>query len=112
MALIAILVIVCTPSHRTKERKERARQIVCAYNLKGIDDGFNAWKDEHNGLLPMQVSVTNGGTMELTANSVITHFLILTNSKLRTIQSRVISYDDHGTNRNQLYSETNYGISL
>jgi competence protein ComGC len=45
--------------------KQKARRIACVNNLKEMGVGFRLWEGNHNDKYPMQVSVTNGGAMEL-----------------------------------------------
>ena len=45
--------------------RHKSARIVCVNNQKEIAASFRAWANDHNDKYPMQVSVTNGGTMEL-----------------------------------------------
>jgi competence protein ComGC len=67
--------------------KQKARRIDCMNNLKEIGVGFRLWEGNHNDKYPMQVSVTNGGAMELigTGNAYVlwqTMFNELRSSKI------------------------------
>jgi hypothetical protein len=58
----------------------RAAPISCTNNLKQVGLAFRIWAGDHNDRMPMQVSVTNGGAMELTeAGSVYAAFLVMSN---------------------------------
>lgn len=61
--------------------KRRASHINCASNLKQIGISFWIRSGDNNGKFPMQVSVTNGGTMELIADGKNTwlNFLVMSN---------------------------------
>jgi len=62
--------------------RSRARpcRIACTNNVKQIGLSFHTWAIDHNDHFPMQVSVTNGGTMELAASgSVFPHFQAMSN---------------------------------
>jgi prepilin-type processing-associated H-X9-DG protein len=61
ICVIAILTAMLLPAHTGPKH---APQIVCMNNLKQIDIGFIIYADDNGGKFPMQVSVTNGGTME------------------------------------------------
>jgi prepilin-type processing-associated H-X9-DG protein len=54
---------------------------MCVNNLKQVGLAYYVWADDHNGKFPMQVSVTNGGTMELTADgkNPWLNFLVMSN---------------------------------
>jgi prepilin-type processing-associated H-X9-DG protein len=62
--------------------KPRARRlgISCENNMKQVGLAFRSWAIDHEGQLPMQVSVTNGGTKELIASGkVFPHFQVMSN---------------------------------
>jgi hypothetical protein len=48
--------------------------------MKQVALGFRVWAIDNNGHFPMQVSVTNAGSMELAASGVVfPHFLVMSN---------------------------------
>jgi competence protein ComGC len=47
------------------DTKDKAQRINCVSNLKQIGIAFRLWEGNHNDKYPMQVSVTNGGAMEM-----------------------------------------------
>jgi len=52
----------------------------CTNNLKQIGLAFRQWALDNNDKNPQQVSVTNGGTMELVGGgNVFPHFLVMSN---------------------------------
>jgi prepilin-type N-terminal cleavage/methylation domain-containing protein/prepilin-type processing-associated H-X9-DG protein len=58
----------------------RARRVTCLFNLKQIGLAENSWAADHAGNFPMQVSETNGGTMEFTTGTnAFRHFQVLSN---------------------------------
>ena len=60
--------------------RSEVQQINCIKNLKQIGVAFRLWEGEHNGKYPMQVSVTNGGAMELvTTGNVAVCFQTMSN---------------------------------
>jgi prepilin-type processing-associated H-X9-DG protein len=62
------------------QAKRRAGSICCNCNLKQIVLSFKIWEDDHGGKFPMQTSVTNGGTMELTdGRSAWIDFAVISN---------------------------------
>jgi prepilin-type N-terminal cleavage/methylation domain-containing protein len=65
-AVLAILVALFLPS--VFHRRHDHYRVQCVNNLKMIGLSFKTWALDNNDLFPMQVSVTNGGTMELIAN--------------------------------------------
>ena len=60
--------------------RSRGSGISCANNLKQINYAFRIWAGDYNDLFPTQVSVTNGGAMELAnQGSAYAVFLIMSN---------------------------------
>jgi len=110
IAIIAILAALLLPTDYNK--KGRAKAAQCAFELKTIGNNFSIWSQEHWGKLPMRISITNGGTMELIpSGSAAVHFLTLTNSKLAFVESgtRWIT-NTNGRDLYVPYSTTNYGL--
>jgi prepilin-type N-terminal cleavage/methylation domain-containing protein/prepilin-type processing-associated H-X9-DG protein len=78
IAIIAILCAAFLPA--LAKRKARSSRIGCTNNLKQIGLSFKQWGLDNNDKYPMQVSVTNGGTMELiAAGNVVANFLVMSN---------------------------------
>lgn len=79
LAMVAILVMAALllpalvrPPHR--------HYVSCVNNLKQIGLSFKCWALDNADQFPMQVSVTNGGTMELVSKGkVFPHFLVMSN---------------------------------
>jgi prepilin-type processing-associated H-X9-DG protein len=60
--------------------QHRARSVCCNCNLKQVELAFSIWANDHSNKNPMQVSATNGGTLELVAGGdVFPHFQVLSN---------------------------------
>jgi len=58
----------------------RSSRLSCTNNMKQIGLSFRCWAIDNDDHFPMQVSVTNGGTMELAASGVVfPHFQVLSN---------------------------------
>ena len=72
--LVALLLPVT--SHRALPPRSQ-----CVNNLKQINLAYYVWGLDHNGKFPMQVSVADGGTMELTADgrNAWFNFLVMSN---------------------------------
>lgn len=113
--LVVVICVVCILAAMllpANGGKSKAMQINCAHNLKDIGESFAAWKIDHQGQFPMQVSVATGGSMELISNgSAIAHFLTLTNSKLQFVGGGTRYFSRDGTNVSESYSFTNYGMN-
>jgi competence protein ComGC len=63
--VIAVLAAMLLPA---TTHGGKARIPWCMNNQKQIDLGFQVFAGDNNGKFPMQLSVTNGGTMELVRN--------------------------------------------
>jgi prepilin-type N-terminal cleavage/methylation domain-containing protein len=60
--------------------KTSAQKINCVNNLKQIGVAFRTWALDYGDKYPAQVSITNGGTMELVlSGSVYPHFSVMSN---------------------------------
>jgi len=60
--------------------KRISSHVSCITNLKEIGLAFEMWAGDHNDKYPMEISVANGGTMELAATGdVIATFQIISN---------------------------------
>lgn len=78
IAVLAVLAAMLLPAMRRAER--RSSRIGCVNNLKQISLAFKQWSLDSTDRYPTQVSVTNGGTMELIATgNVFTTFLVMSN---------------------------------
>src|ERR1043165_7756257 len=61
--VIAFLVMMFLPALLSP--RHGAKRINCASNLKQLGLAYKIWAGDNNDKYPMEVSVTNGGTMEL-----------------------------------------------
>jgi prepilin-type processing-associated H-X9-DG protein len=57
------VLVILSSGDNTRYRK--ARRIACVNNLKEISVACRIWEGDHGDKYPMNVSVTNGGAMEL-----------------------------------------------
>ncbi len=76
--ILAVLIAVFLPTFRLP--RTNSKRIGCVNNLKQIGLAFNLWAGDNNDRPPSQVSVTNGGTMELVGSGIAyVHFLVMSN---------------------------------
>jgi prepilin-type processing-associated H-X9-DG protein len=69
--------------------KRRAQIIQCGNNLKKVGLSFRMWSADHRDNLPMEASVTNGGTMELAEKAdAFVHFQALSNVDLQSVSEK------------------------
>jgi competence protein ComGC len=71
-----VLALVLLPS--SGGSRARAPRIQCVNNLKQIGLAFRTWALDHNDTYPMQVSMTNGGTLEAISYPFMT-FRVISN---------------------------------
>lgn len=69
VAIVGILAAILLPA--LSRAKARSSRISCVCNLKQVGVAFRTWALDHNDRYPMQVSVTNGGTMELVGSPMV-----------------------------------------
>ena len=62
IVVLAVLVAMILPAFKAAKRKGGPN---CVNNIMQIGLSFRLWEADNEGKFPMQVSVTNGGTMEL-----------------------------------------------
>jgi competence protein ComGC len=78
LAVIAALAALLLPT--LIKDKVRAQRINCVSCLKQIGLATRVWEGDHKDLYPMQVSSTNGGTMEfITGTNAWRHFQVMSN---------------------------------
>jgi prepilin-type N-terminal cleavage/methylation domain-containing protein/prepilin-type processing-associated H-X9-DG protein len=66
VAIIAILAALLLPV--LNQGQAKARRIQCVDNLKQVGVGFHAFMNDHHGRFPMQVAMSEGGSMEFVQN--------------------------------------------
>jgi competence protein ComGC len=77
IALVAVLVILLLPATSGSRKSTR---IACANNLMQIGMSVRIWAGDHGEKFPMQLSVTNGGTMEFIGTpETFRHFQAMSN---------------------------------
>jgi competence protein ComGC len=82
LVIVAVTgVLVCLALVFLMQAKRKAGSICCNCNLKQVGISFRIWEGDHQGRYPMQVSVTNGGTMEWAADgkNVWMNFQVMSN---------------------------------
>src|ERR1041384_1599551 len=81
VGIVGILAAILLPA--LSKAKARSTRISCVCNLKQVGVAFRTWALDHNDKYPMQVSITNGGSMELTGSPstpmVFAHFNVMSN---------------------------------
>ena len=74
-------------------REARVSKVNCANNLKQLGVAFRTWALDNADKYPTQVSITNGGTMELIdSGTVYRHFQVMSN-ELSTPKILVCPYE-------------------
>jgi len=102
MAIITCFAIFFI-SQPDRNMKARALRIQCVNNLKQTGLAFRVWEGDHGDKYPMNVSETNGGTMEFTAGlNEWRHFQLMSN-ELTTPRVLLCPADD-----SHLYAATNF----
>src|SRR5258706_1380047 len=72
--------LLCVLVVELSKARQRTRGICCNCNLKQVGLAFKLWAGDHQEKFPMQVSVTNGGTMEMVdSGKTFMHFAAISN---------------------------------
>jgi prepilin-type processing-associated H-X9-DG protein len=80
VVIVSIVIGVARFSSQVRTGRLYSANIECGINLKQVGHAFVDWANDHNDKFPMEISVTNGGTMELAATgSPVTTFQIMSN---------------------------------
>jgi prepilin-type processing-associated H-X9-DG protein len=87
LTLVDVLLIICVVAVLATmflssffALKQKASRVNCVGNLRLIDRTFQMWAGSHGDKYPMQISVTNGGAMELiAAGNVAACFQVMSN---------------------------------
>lgn len=80
MCIIGIIAVVFVVLLPTMMRPRQRHKASCVNQLKQTSLCFKQWALDNNDKFPMQVSVTNGGTMELVRQgNVFANFLVMSN---------------------------------
>jgi competence protein ComGC len=91
--VMGILLAMLLPA--LSKAKRRASHINCENSIKQIELAFRIWAEYHNDKFPMEVSLVNGGTMELVVTGdVVTTFQVMSNELLTP--RIVVCYSDAG----------------
>ena len=78
IAVVMVLAIFLLPA--ITHRPHRGSHISCANNVKQVGLAFKIWAGDNGDILPMGISVTNGGSMEMVATgNVVQTFLVMSN---------------------------------
>jgi len=63
--VVGVFALMFLPSGNYNSVYRKAKRIECVNNLKEISLACQIWERDHGGNYPMDVSMTNGGAMEL-----------------------------------------------
>ena len=115
--VVGFFALMILPSGNYYSAHRKAKRIACVNNLKEISLACRIWDGDHGNKYPMDVSVTNGGTMELSevGTDAWRNFLVMSN-ELTTPRILICPADqrDAATNFGSSFGNTNisYFINL
>lgn len=79
-AIIVVLLLAALLLPHIAQKNDKNGIIYCMMNVRQISVSYILWAGDHNGKFPMEVSVTNGGAMELVAKgNVAACFIAMSN---------------------------------
>ncbi len=91
IAGLAILAVLLLPVLAAS--KHVPQSINCVSNIKQISLAAHIWEGDNNNLYPMQVSVTNGGAMELIITNNIAGLFQVMSNELSTTKILICPQD-------------------
>jgi len=107
MVTIAVLAVMVELLLTALSASHGRQSINCVNNLKQVDLSYRLWAGDNNDKFPMEVSVTNGGTMELVGGTDVWKTFQVMSNELITPQTLICPQDaEHGN-----YA-TNFGNDL
>jgi prepilin-type processing-associated H-X9-DG protein len=109
IAIIGILLTAFLPA--LAKRKARSSRIGCTNNLKQIGLSFKQWAFDNGDKYPMQVSVANGGALELIASSNIHAIFLVMSNELNTPKILCCPEDTNRTAATNFNSFRNRNLS-
>ncbi len=78
IAVLVVLAAILLPIIAVSKKK--SSRINCVNNVKEIGLAYRVWEGDNGDKYPMEISVTNGGSMELIATrNVLLTFLVMSN---------------------------------
>jgi len=78
IVVLAVLAAILLPALAAGQKK--SSKIGCVNNLKQCELAFRVWEGDNGDKYPMDVSMTNGGTMEfITGADTFRHFQVMSN---------------------------------
>jgi len=112
LIVIACLAILCALLLPALARPTNCTtRVYCANNLKQIGLAFRVWALDNGGKYPMQVSITNGGSMEKVEKRIASvHFQAMSN-ELSTPKVLLCPADDGRTNADSFQTFNNSHLS-
>ena len=96
VAVFLLVIFFLLPEPEAREKPERTQ---CVNNLTQIGVAYWVWADDNNDKYPMQVSVTNGGAMELANNGDCPAAFRVISNELKTLNTPKILICPADTNR-------------
>ncbi len=80
IAVLLVLASLAIAISNSRQRHDWRRELSCEINLRQVGVEFRSWEGGYNDKYPMQVSVTNGGAMELVATgNLVAVFQVMSN---------------------------------
>ena len=109
IACLGVLSALFLPA--LQRRSNRTSRINCTCNLKQIGLAFRTWALDNGGKYPMQVSITNGGSMEKVETWIASvHFQVMSN-ELSTPKVLLCPADAGRTNADSFQTFNNSHLS-
>jgi prepilin-type processing-associated H-X9-DG protein len=111
LLVILTLMVVASVLLPALSHRHTSCRINCSNNLKQIELSFKTWSLDNGDLLPMQVSATNGGAMELTTEGLAFPSFQVMSNELSTPRILVCPQDEKRDSATNFASLTDKQLS-
>lgn len=82
IAIVMVLAILFLPA--LSKARRRPSSLNCVNNLKQLGLAYRIWAGDNGDMMPMGISVTKGGSMEMVATGNVEHTFIVMSNELST----------------------------
>ena len=111
IAVVMVLLVVFAPAFISRGNPSRPWKIVCINNLKQVGLAYKIWEGDNGDILPMGISITNGGSMEMVATGNVVQTFLAMSNELSTPKILICLADENRFWTNSFSGLSNSNVS-